>query len=67
MPRSSGPSSKERRRSIRAVVAFAALMHALERGQRSKASEARLILERLGVVVRFGKPGSTNRKAVRHG
>lgn len=42
-------------------------MHALERGQRSKASEARLILERLGVVVRFGKPGSTNRKAVRHG
>lgn len=53
MDRGSRPPDERRQRTIEAIATFAALMHAHERGELSRAEEAQLALNRLGVVASF--------------
>lgn len=53
MDRRSRVPDERRQRTIEAVATFTALMHADERGERSRVEEAQRALNRLGIMVRF--------------
>jgi len=55
MDRRSRLPNEHRQRSIDTVATFVALMHADERGERSRVEESLRALDRLGVVVRFAR------------
>lgn len=50
------PQDERRKRSIDAVAVFTTLMHAYERGEIAKATDAQTELRRLGVTVRIETP-----------
>lgn len=53
MVRGSRVPDGRRRRTIEVVATFAALMHAVERGELSRVEDAQRTLDRLGIAVRF--------------
>jgi hypothetical protein len=53
MDRKENLPDERRQRTIEAVATFSALMHAHERGELTKADEARCTLARFGIAVRI--------------
>lgn len=62
MDRGSRPPDERRQWTIEAVATFSVLMHAHERGELAKATDARRTLNRLGIVVRFANHGRRTRR-----